>query len=52
MSQDASIIIDAPNFDFAKKILRSRIKEDTRFQEVILMNLETLEKKTYFIEKN
>jgi hypothetical protein len=49
---DSNIIIEAPNFDFAKKILMKRIKPDTMFQEVRLMELETLVTKSYFIEKN
>jgi hypothetical protein len=52
ISTDSNIIIEAPNFDFAKKILITRIKSDTMFQEVRLMELETLTIKSYFIEKN
>ncbi len=48
---DSNIIIEAPDFDFAKKILMTRIKSDTMFQEVKLMELETLKTKSYFIEK-
>jgi hypothetical protein len=51
-SPDSNIIIEAPNFDFAKKILIARIKSYTMFQEVRLMELETLITKSYFIEKN
>ncbi len=51
-SPDSNIIIEAPNFDFAKKILITKIKPDTMFQDVKLMELETLITKSYFIEKN
>jgi hypothetical protein len=51
-SPDYNIIIEAPNFEFAKKILMTRIKPDTMFQEVRLMELESLITKSYFIEKN
>ena len=46
-----NLILDAPNFDYAKKMLISRIKKDTMFQDVTLIELHTLKTKTYFIEK-
>jgi hypothetical protein len=52
ISPDSNIIIEAQNFSDAKKILMGRIKKDTMFQEVKLMELETLITKSYFIEKN
>jgi hypothetical protein len=51
ISPNSNIIIEAPNFEFAKKILMTRIKSDTMFQEVRLMELETLITKSYFIER-
>lgn len=52
ISPDSNIIIEAPDFSIAKQILIGRIKSDTMFQEVKLMELDTLETKSYFIEKN
>jgi hypothetical protein len=46
-----NLILDAQNFDNAKKILMLRIKKDTMFQDVTLIELDTLKTKTYFIEK-
>lgn len=46
-----NLILDASNFDNAKKILMLRIKKDTMFQDVTLIELDTLKTKTYFIEK-
>jgi hypothetical protein len=46
-----NLILDAPDFDSAKKILMLRIKKNTMFQDVILIELDTLKTKTYFIEK-
>jgi uncharacterized protein YqfB (UPF0267 family) len=48
---ESNIIIEAPDFATAKKILSLRIKSDTMFTEVRLMDLGTLETKSYFIEK-
>ena len=46
-----NLILNAPDFDYAKKMLVSRIKKDTMFQDVTLIELHTLKTKTYFIEK-
>jgi hypothetical protein len=51
ISPESNLIIDAPDFNIAKQILTSKIKLDTMFQEVHLMELDTLQTKTYFIEK-
>lgn len=51
ISPESNLIIEAPDFATAKKILSSRIKSDTMFEEVRLMELDTLETKSYFIEK-
>jgi hypothetical protein len=49
---ESNLIIEANDFSTAKKILIRRIKSDTMFQEIKLMELETLTIKSYFIEKN
>jgi hypothetical protein len=49
---ESNLIIEANDFLTAKKILIRRIKSDTMFQEVRLMELDTLITKSYFIEKN
>ena len=46
-----NLILDAPDFDSAKKRLMLRIKKDTMFQDVTLIELDTLKTKIYFIEK-
>jgi hypothetical protein len=46
-----NLILDAPDFDYAKKMLMLRIKKDTMFQDVTLIELDTLKTKKYFIEK-
>jgi len=46
-----NLILDAIDFDSAKKRLMLRIKKDTMFQDVTLIELDTLKTKTYFIEK-
>jgi hypothetical protein len=46
-----NLILDAPDFDYAKKMLMLRIKKNTMFQDVILIELDTLKTKKYFIEK-
>jgi len=46
-----NLILDASDFDSAKKRLMLRIKKDTMFQDVTLIELDTLKTKTYFIEK-
>ena len=46
-----NLILDAPDFDYAKKMLMLRIKKDTMFQDVTLIELDTLKSKKYFIEK-
>ena len=51
ISPESNLIIEAPDFSAAKKTLITRIKSDTMFQEVRLMELNTLETKSYFIEK-
>lgn len=48
---ESNIIIEAPDFVAAKKLLSLRIKSDTMFTEVRLMELGTLDTKSYFIEK-
>ena len=48
---DKNIIFHAKDFNEAKKILKSYIKQDTMFQEVTLIELTTMATKTYFIEK-
>jgi hypothetical protein len=45
-----NLILDAIDFDSAKKRLMLRIKKDTMFQDVTLIELDTLKTKTYFIE--
>lgn len=52
ISIESNLIIEAHDFSTAKKILIRRIKSDTMFQEVRLMELDTLKTKSYFIEKN
>jgi hypothetical protein len=52
ISIESNLIIEAHDFLTAKKILIRRIKSDTMFQEVRLMELDTLKTKSYFIEKN
>jgi len=49
---DKNIIFNASNFIEAKIKLKSYIKPDTMFQEVTLIELHTLQKKNYFIEKS
>lgn len=44
-------IFQAENFSDAKKKLKGFLKEDTRFQEIKLIELNTLKTKLYFIEK-
>ena len=51
ISPESNIIIEASYFAAARKILSLRIKSDTMFTEVRLMELETLKTKSYFIEK-
>ncbi len=51
ISPESNIIIEASDFAAARKILSLRIKSDTMFTEVRLMELETLKTKSYFIEK-
>ena len=46
-----NLILDAPDFNYAKKMLMLRIKKDTMFQDVTLIELDTLKTKKYFIEK-
>ena len=48
---EKNIIFHAEDFKDAKNILKSKIKKDTMFQEVTLIELHTLKTKTYFIEK-
>lgn len=46
-----NLILDAIDFNSAKKRLMLRIKKNTMFQDVTLIELDTLKTKTYFIEK-
>ena len=46
-----NLIFNALNFKDAKDILKSYIKKDTMFQEVKLIELDTMISKQYFIEK-
>ena len=46
-----NLIFNALNFKNAKEILKSYIKKDTMFQEVKLIELDTMISKQYFIEK-
>jgi hypothetical protein len=48
---ESNLIFEASDFEHAKKILMLRIKKDTILQEVKLIELDTLNTKTYFIEK-
>jgi hypothetical protein len=50
ISPDSNLIIEAVDFSAAKKNLVKRIKSDTMFTEVRLMELDTLETKSYYIE--
>jgi|LauGreSuBDMM15SN_2_FD.fasta_scaffold2070545_1 hypothetical protein len=48
---ETNIIFEALNFEYAKNILKTKIKKDTMYQDVTLIELDTLKTKTYFIEK-
>ena len=50
-SLNDNLIFNALNFKDAKEILKSYIKKDTMFQEVKLIELDTMNSKQYFIEK-
>ena len=47
---DNNLLFNAINFKDAKKNLRSYIKKDTIFQEVKLIELDTMTSKTYLIK--
>jgi len=51
LSSDKNLIFTASNFDHAKITLKSYIKKDTMFQDIKLIELDTLKTKIYFIEK-